>query len=140
MYGGAPDLLCRHSGIQMNKTRYEAPMKVDAPVTNHVEYGRQDGRIVYFVVLLLYYVSGVPGTGDPMQVVGFDHDRRGQRTPHNVLDDGLHMDVYRNGEKYRVVTDFPPVYSAEDALSTAIQHTRTNAATYVTRFESHHDV
>jgi hypothetical protein len=101
----------------------------------HVEYGREGGRIVYFVVLLYYDVADVPGNGEPSPVVGFDHDERGQRTPHDVLTEGLHMDVYRNAEKHTVITDFPPVYSAEEALSTAVRHARTNAPRYVSRFE-----
>lgn len=105
-----------------------------------VEYGRERGRVVYFVVLLYYYVSGTPTVGEPSPVVGFDHDERGKRTPHDVVEEGLHMDVYRDGTKHAVVTEFSPVYSAEDALSTAIRHTRTNAATYVARFERDHDV
>lgn len=97
----------------MNRTNYETVVTDEAPATIHVEYGRTKGRIVYFVVLLYYYATGVPGTGDPQNVVGFDHDSRGQRTPHDVLAEGLHMDVYRDGSKHAVVTDFPPVYSAE---------------------------
>lgn len=124
----------------MNRTRYETGVVDDAPATMHVEYGRANGRIVYFVVLLYYYMTGVPGDGNPRTVVCFDHDERGQRTPHDVLSEGLHMDVFRGGTKHTVVTDFPPVYSAEDALSTAIRHTRTNASLYVTRFERFHDV
>jgi hypothetical protein len=124
----------------MNRTSYEAPLSLDAPAIVRVEYGRVGGRVVYFVVLLLYYASEVPTAGDPRPVVGFDHDERGQRTPHDVLDEGLHMDVYRNGEKHDVVTDFPPVYSAEEALSTAIRHTRTNADRHVSSFERWHDV
>lgn len=124
----------------MNRTKYEAPVTDQAPATLHVEYGREDGGVLYFVVVLLYYVTGVPGDGKSRAVVGFDHDERGQRTPHDVRAEGLHMDVYRNGTKSEVVTDFPPVYSAEDALSTAIRHTKTNAARYVRRFERWHDV
>lgn len=124
----------------MNRTKYEAAVTDNPTVSMHVEYGREGGRLVYFVVLLYYYTTGVPGTGEPKTVVGFDHDERGQRTPHDVCIEGLHMDVYRNAEKYTVVTAFPPVYSAEDALSTAIRHTRTNASTYVSRFERWHDV
>ena len=124
----------------MNRTRYETTVAEDAPATMHVEYGRSDGRVVYFVVLLFYYVTGVPRRGDPRTVVGFDHDERGLRTPHDVLTEGLHMDVYRDRTKHAVTTGFPPVYSAEDALSTAVRHTRTNASLYVTRFERWHDV
>ncbi|MFB6269082.1 MAG: hypothetical protein ABEH83_04005 [Halobacterium sp.] len=124
----------------MNRTKYEAPVSVEAPATILVEYGREGGRVVYFVVLLYYYARGVPAEGEPEPVVGFDHDERGERTPHNVRTEGLHMDVYRGGEKYYVKTDFPPVYSAEDALSTAIRHTKTNAPSLVSRFERWHDV
>lgn len=124
----------------MNRTRYEAVVTDDAPATMLVEYGRETGRVVYFVVLLYYYATGTPTVGDPLPVVGFDHDERGERTPHDVAEEGLHMDVYCDGTKHDVVTEFPPVYSAEDALSTAIRHTRTNAARCVARFERNHDV
>lgn len=123
----------------MTRTSYETPLLDDAPATLHVEYGREGGRVTYFVVLVFHYATGVPGRGPPRPVVGFDHDERGRRTPHDVREEGLHMDVYRCGEKHHVVTDFPPVYSAEDALSTAIRHARTNAEPYVTRFERWHD-
>lgn len=126
-------------GCRMNRTKYEAPLTDHPSVTIHVEYGRENGRIVYFVVVLYYYVTGVPGDGEPSAVIAFDHDERGKRTPHDVRDEGLHMDVYRDTETVAVVSDFPPVYSAEDALSTPIRHTKTNAATYVGRFERWHD-
>lgn len=68
--------------VGVNRTSYETTVFDGAPASLRVEYGRTGGRVVYFVVLLFYYVTGVPGRGTPCTVVGFDHDERGDRTPH----------------------------------------------------------
>jgi hypothetical protein len=56
-----------------------------------------------FVVQLEYRIDG-----EWRAVVRFDHDQTGEQS-HDITEEGLHMDVYRNGEKYRVERGFPPV-------------------------------
>lgn len=53
-----------------------------------------------FVVQLEYRVDS-----EWSVVARFDHDSTGEQS-HDVTEDGLHMDVYRNGEKYRVERGF----------------------------------
>lgn len=43
-----------------------------------------------------------------MTVVRFDHHPKSPNG-HDITEEGLHMDVLRNGEKVRVKRDFPPV-------------------------------
>lgn len=66
----------------------------------------------------------------------FDHDVDG---PHDVGEEGLHLDVYRDGEKYRRSTDFPPV-PVNEAIAFCEQYFRENATYLLARFERWHDV
>lgn len=45
---------------------------------------------------------------DWWEVVRFDHDPENPMG-HDITQEGLHMDVYKFGEKARVKDDFPPV-------------------------------
>lgn len=68
-----------------------------------------EGVPVRFVYQLEYNVEasydGVP-PHDWRQVARFDHDVDG---PHDVADEGLHIDLYRDGGKYAQLYDFPRI-------------------------------
>ena len=79
------------------------------------------------------------GIGDEWrQVIRFDHDPENPMG-HDIAEDGVHMDVYRDGEKVRVKDDFPPV-PLNHAPRYCITYTRENAARFLDRFEQWHDL
>jgi hypothetical protein len=52
---------------------------------------------------------------------------------------GVHMDVYRDGEKIRSEEIFPPM-PASDALTFAEEHLNQLAERYIERFETWHGI
>lgn len=91
------------------------------------------GDVVRFVVQLEYWMDG-----DWWEVVRYDHDRA---TPagHDVTVEGLHRDVYREGEKVRTEAVSPPI-PADDAFDLAEDDLRENAQLLIERFETWHGV
>jgi hypothetical protein len=69
-------------------------------------------------------------------VVRFDHDPA-SAAGHDVSADGVHMDVYRDGEKWSVETLFPPL-SPATALTLAEEHLSMHHERYVERFDTWH--
>jgi hypothetical protein len=91
------------------------------------------GDVVRFVVQLEYLV------GDKWEVVvRYDHDEEGE-TVHDVTEDGLHIDIYRDGEKH--VTEYiaGPI-PAGAALDLAEDHLAENTERFVRRFEEWHQI
>ena len=62
----------------------------------------KDGAVTKFLRQLEYRVGD-----DVREVVRFDHDPESEGG-HNVAQEGLHMDVYRDGEKSRTERTGPP--------------------------------
>lgn len=58
---------------------------------------------------------------------------------HDVVEEGLHMDVYRDEEKARVKDDFPTVPLTE-APRYCIAYIRENADALLRRFDQWHDL
>jgi len=58
---------------------------------------------------------------------------------HDVVAEGLHMDVYRDGKKHRVEDSFPPV-ELNRAPRYCISYLRERADLLVRRFERWHNV
>jgi hypothetical protein len=71
-------------------------------------------------------------------VVRYDHHREAAGG-HDVRVEGLHRDVYRDGEKHRVEDVSPPVPAAE-AFEYAEDDLRENVQRFIERFESWHDI
>ena len=98
-----------------------------------IGYSHAQGEVTRFVVQLEYRL------GDEWaEVVRFDHDPAGEQG-HDVTVDGVHMDVYRDGEKIRSPEVFPPM-AASDALTSAEEHLTQYGKRYVTRFEEWHGI
>lgn len=98
-----------------------------------IAYSHDRGRVTRFVVQLEYRSND-----EWVEIVRFDHDP-GSDHGHDVTDDGVHMDVYRDGEKIRVEEIFPPM-PASEALSFAEEHLAEHARRYVRRFEAWHGI
>ena len=96
------------------------------------------GQVKRFVVQLEYLVDPHPEAWEP--VVRYDHDVEGSaEATHDVTEDGLHIDIYRDGEKINSHELTPPL-PANDALSAAEEHLTEHLQGYVRRFEEWHGV
>jgi hypothetical protein len=98
-----------------------------------IGYTHERGDVTRFVVQLEYRIGG-----EWTEVVRFDHDPRSDHA-HDVTEDGVHMDVYRDGEKIRSEEVFPPM-EASDALTFAEEHLNQHARQYINRFEAWHEI
>jgi hypothetical protein len=110
--------------------------------TDFIEYPHARLRVVIdtetgtptrFLVQLEYRVEG-----EWNPVVHFDHNPAGE-FGHDITEEGLHMDIYRDGEQYRVKTGFPPV-ALSDAPAYAESHIREQADQLLRRYEQWHNL
>lgn len=96
------------------------------------------GTVTRFVVQLEYLVDPHPHAWAP--VVRYDHDGEGSdEAVHDVTEEGLHIDVYRDGEKIESHELTPPL-PANEALSLAEEHLTEHLEGYVRRFERWHGI
>lgn len=97
------------------------------------ELDTDQGKVRQFVVQLEYCLDD---EWEP--VVRFDHDPQAEQG-HDIREEGVHLDVYRDGEKYRVERGFPPV-----PLSHAPRYRKSyvedHAGRLLERFEEWHDL
>lgn len=91
------------------------------------------GHVTRFFVQLEYWLDG-----EWREVVRFDHDP-GSPFGHDVTSEGIHMDVFRSGRKYRVKRGFPPV-ELNRAPRYCTAYIRENADLLLRRFERWHNV
>lgn len=98
-----------------------------------VELETERGVPIRFVIQLERRVGG-----EWRQVVRFDHDG-GADGGHDITEEGLHMDVYRNGEKIRVKDDFPPVHLTH-APRYCTLYIEQYAEQLLRRFDQWHDL
>lgn len=112
---------------------YEHTSAVAHRARRRLGYDHDHGEVTRWVIQLEYRL------GDKwVEVVRFDHDPEGEQG-HDVTADGVHMDVYRDGEKLRTEEIFPPMPAAE-ALTFAEDHLAEHAERYITRFEQWHGI
>jgi hypothetical protein len=112
--------------------------------------GRPDARLrggvdsergvpVRFLYQLEYRVEHADAPDEWVSVARFDHNTNPDEGGHNVAVEGLHMDLYRDGEKYQVVRGFPPI-PLNDAPDYAETYIRDHANRLIRRFEKWHDL
>lgn len=95
-------------------------------------YDTDRGTVTRFVVQIECRL------GDEWEVVvRLDHDPESEHG-HDVAADGVHLDVYRDGEKLRSETLTPPMEPAA-ALTYAEEHLKEEGERYVDRFERWHE-
>lgn len=97
------------------------------------------GAVTRFVFQLEYDVRATPDGRSPHDwraVARFDHDVDGS---HDVAEEGLHLDVYRNGEKVETFRGFPevPLNEAPDFCQRFLV---VNSDDLLDQFERWHDV
>jgi len=96
------------------------------------------GQVRRFVVQLEYLVNPRPEVWEP--VVRYDHDVEGStEATHDVTEEGLHIDIYRDGEKIDSHELTPPL-PANDALNAAEDHLAEHLDGYIRRFEEWHGI
>jgi len=103
------------------------------PIQIRVGRDTEDGEVTRFVVQLEYN-----HTEDCLTVVRYDHDPASE-FGHDVSEEGLHIDIYRNGEKYRSEFVTPPL-KPSIALDHAEDHLSKNLERFVERFEQWHRI
>jgi len=96
-------------------------------------YSHDRGDVTRFVLQLEYCLDG-----EWQEVVRYDHDPAGE-FGHDVNEEGLHIDVYRDGEQYRTEYVAPPM-PAGLALDRAEDHLGENLKGFTNRFEKWHGI
>jgi hypothetical protein len=96
-------------------------------------FSTERGEVSRFVIQREYWLDG-----DWREVVRYDHDRDAPGG-HDVTNEGLHRDVYRDGEKYRTEAVSPPI-PANEAFDHAEEDLRENVERVIKRSERWHGV
>jgi hypothetical protein len=111
------------------------PRPLPGPLSERVGIDTDRGRVTRFLVQLEYYHDDARHV-----VVRYDHDPEGpEEMSHDVTEEGLHMDIYRDGEK--VATEFVTgPLAAEVAIDTAEEHLAENLEWFVRRYEEWHGI
>jgi hypothetical protein len=94
----------------------------------------QEGNVADFLVAYEYKLRGSWET-----VAQFDHDPD-SRYGHDISQEGLHMDLYREGQKYRVVRSKFPYVPVEQAPRYCVEYIKHNHENLIERFERWHNV
>jgi len=102
-------------------------------IRRRVGYSHDHGEVTRFVVQLEYLYGSKWTT-----VVRYDHDPVSLHG-HDVTDEGLHIDVFRNGEKHRREYVAPPM-PASVAFDFAEDHLAENIQQFTRRFEKWHEI
>ena len=109
----------------------EIPLTAKAQLRRGVATDR--GRVPRFFAQLEYLL------GDEWaEVVRFDHDEDAEGG-HDVTKEGVHMDVYRDGEKIDTVQGAGPMPAGE-ALDLAEGHLAEHLERLIRRFEQWHNL
>ncbi|QGN06153.1 hypothetical protein Hrd1104_01805 [Halorhabdus sp. CBA1104] len=109
------------------------PDRIAEKVQIRTAFTTEQGEVVRFMVQLEYWHSG-----DWKPVVRYDHDRDAEGG-HDIAAEGLHMDIYRDGEKVDVKDVTGPI-PATEGFDYAEDDLRENVQQYIKRFEQWHDI
>ena len=109
------------------------PERLADRVQLRTAFSTEHGEVTRFVIQLEYWLDG-----DWREVVRYDHDRDAPGG-HDVTDEGLHRDVYRDGKKYDTEGVSPPI-PANKAFDHAEEDLREDVQLLIKRFERWHGV
>jgi len=105
------------------------------PIQTRVGYNHDRGKVTRFVIQLEYHHGG-----DWHEVVRYDHDAVGSNeATHDVTEEGIHMDIYRDGTVEATEYVSPPIEAAV-AMDRAEDHLSKNLERFVTRYEQWHGI
>jgi len=93
----------------------------------------EKGKPIRFVAQLEYWLDG-----GWKEVVRYDHDKYA-KGGHDITSEGLHRDVFRDGEKYEVVEVTGPI-PAGKGFDAAEEDLHENVQRYIERFETWHNI
>ena len=114
-------------------TDYEVtppPERLADRVQLRTAFSTERGEVTRFTIQLEYWLDG-----DWREIV-HDQDAPGG---HDVTEERLHRDVYRDDGKYRTEEISPPI-PANEAFDHAEEDLRENAELFIRRFERWHGV
>jgi len=117
-------------------TDYEVtppPDRLADRVQLRTAFSTERGEVTRFMIQLEYWLEG-----DWREVVRYDHDRDAAGG-HDITEDGLHRDVYRDGEKTRSEDVSSPI-PANEGFDAAEEDLRENVEEFIKRFETWHGV
>jgi len=109
------------------------PTRLADRVQLRTAFSTERGEVPRFLVQLEYWLDG-----EWQPVVRYDHDRDTEMG-HDVTEEGLHRDVYRDGVKLQDDEVTPPI-PADEGFEYAEEDLRENVEDYVKRFERWHDI
>lgn len=105
------------------------------PLQLRIGVSTQRGDVTRFLVQLEYNLDG-----EWLEVVRYDHDPEApEEMAHDVTVEGLHVDVYRDGEKADTERLTGPL-PAGVAFNFAEEHLTTHLERVVRRFEQWHGI
>jgi hypothetical protein len=108
---------------------------LSGPLQTRIGFDVDAGDVVRFVVQLEYHHDG-----EWQPVVRYDHDGTGESEfGHDVTKEGLHMDIYRDGEKHATEYVAPPL-PAGVALDRAEDHLQNNLQRFTNRYQEWHGI
>lgn len=117
------------------------PIWIDWPYARiRRELDVDSGHVDSFTVQLEYDLaafSPAPDDADWRVVARFDHDATAPGG-HDVTAEGMHLDIYRDGERYERLWGFPTL-PAGRAMRYAEEVLRVRGARLISRFERWHD-
>lgn len=109
------------------------PIRLAEPVQLRIAFSKDRGTITRFMAQLEYWLGG-----KWHEIIRYDHDRDAPGG-HDITEDGLHRDVYRDGEKIESVQVTGPI-PANEGFNYAEDDLRENAERYIKRFEQWHGI
>lgn len=116
----------------------EFPVRIGQRSRRRIGITTERGQVLRFMLQLEYLID--VDAEEWAEVVRYDHDSRGSsEATHDVTEEGLHIDIYRDGEKVESHELTPPL-PADDALDRAEEHLRENLEGYIRRFEEWHNI
>jgi hypothetical protein len=109
------------------------PTRLGDRVQIRSAFTTDQGEVVRFMTQPEYWLDG-----EWKPVVRYDHN---QEAPggHNVAEEGLHLEIYREGVKIDARDITGPIQPAE-GFNYAEDDLRENAEEYIKRFERWHDI
>lgn len=118
------------------------PLWIDWPHARiRRELDTDQDTVTRFVVQLEYNIATVASDySDPewRVVARFDHDTTTEGG-HDVTDEGLHLDIYRDGARYQRSRSFPTLPPGK-AMRYAESYLQTHSDQLLARFEQWHDL
>jgi len=117
-------------------TDYEVtppPDRLADRVQLRTAFSTERGEVTRFMIQLEYWLEG-----GWREVVRYDHDRDAAGG-HDITEEGLHRDIYRDGEKIRSEDVSPPI-PANEGFDAAEEDLRENVEGCIKRFEKWHGV